>query len=155
MDQGPNPSFDVAPGSPDRMQLIFFLKVTGDLVEARLAGHRDLVLLACDPKAPIGARPWRRSKYEKIFQFAALLVRASGREHHLTQFLFAPPFLDHASSPRMQIMPGAHRSSARTDASAAIDRDAADILCFGRFRHRYGQHAVLERGGDLVLLDVL
>src|SRR6201995_5692165 len=117
MDQGPNPSFDVAPGGPDRMQLIFFLKVTGDLVEARVAGHRTLVLLACDPKAPIGARPRRQSKYEKIFQGAAPLVRARGREHHLAQCRFAAPFLDHASSPRMQIMPGADRSSARTDAS--------------------------------------
>jgi hypothetical protein len=66
MDQGPDPGFDIPPVRLDRMQLIFSLKLTGDVVEARVAGHRDLVLLACDPKAPIGARPWRGSKYEKV-----------------------------------------------------------------------------------------
>jgi len=91
------------------MQLIFFLKVTGDLVQARVAGHRDLVLLACDPEAPIGARAWRRPKYEKILQLAALFVLASGREHHLAQFLFAPPFLNHLASPCM-LTPSSGRS---------------------------------------------
>src|SRR5437879_3455270 len=99
MNQGPNPGFDIASGSRDRMQLIFSLKVTGDLVETRVARHRDLVLLACDTKAPIGARPWRGSKYEEIFKLAALHVLASGREHHLAQFVFAPPFLNHRASP--------------------------------------------------------
>src|SRR5256885_8209113 len=53
--------------------------------------------------------------------------------------------------------PGAHRANARTlEASAvAIYRDAADVLRFGGFRRRYGQYAVPERGGDLVLVDVL
>src|SRR5881227_3064681 len=53
--------------------------------------------------------------------------------------------------------PGAHRANARTlEVSAvAIYRDAADVLCLGGFRRRYGQYAVLERGGYLVLLDVL
>src|SRR3982074_523122 len=38
----------------------------------------------------------------------------------------------------------------------AVYRYAADIAFrFGRFRHRDGQHAVLERGRGLVLLDVL
>src|SRR4029078_13624353 len=50
-----------------------------------------------------------------------------------------------------------HQSSAwKPDGSAiAIDRDAADILRFGGFRHGYGQDAVLERGRDFVLIDVL
>jgi hypothetical protein len=38
--------------------------------------------------------------------------------------------------------------------AVTIDRDAADILRFGQFRHGYGQHAIFERGGDLVLVDV-
>src|ERR1700730_265203 len=38
----------------------------------------------------------------------------------------------------------------------AVDRDAADIAFrFCRLRHRDGQHAVLERGRGLFLLDVL
>ena len=53
MDQGPDPGFYIAPGSLDRMQLIFSLKLAGDLVEARVADHRDLVLLACDTKAQL------------------------------------------------------------------------------------------------------
>jgi hypothetical protein len=39
------------------------------------------------------------------------------------------------------------RTPERWNVSAiGIDRDAADILRFGGFRHRYGQYAVLERG---------
>ena len=92
--------------------------MTGDLIETRVAGHRNLVLLACDPKAPIGARPRRRSEYEKIFQLTALLMLASGREHHLAQFLFAPSFLDHAASPCMQyaVVRALIDRSTRTDA---------------------------------------
>ena len=79
----------------------------------------------------------------------------SGREHHPAQFLFAPSFLDHAAF-RMRCRPGTFRSEHPDGCVSviAINRDAADILRFGRFRHRYGQHTVLERGGDLVLLDV-
>src|SRR3954462_2501362 len=95
MDQGPDPGFDLAPASFDGMQLISSLKSACDVIEAHVAGHRNLVLLACDPESPIGVRPRRGSKYEKILQLAALLMLASGSEHHLAQFLSAPSFLGH------------------------------------------------------------
>jgi hypothetical protein len=81
------------------MQFVFCLEFTGDLIEARVASDGYFVVLAGDPKSPIRIGAWRRAKNEKVFQFAALFVLASGRQHHPAQFLFTPAFLDHLSSP--------------------------------------------------------
>jgi hypothetical protein len=35
------------------------------------------------------------------------------------------------------------------------NRDAASVLRFGRFRHRYGEDTVFERGRNLILIDVI
>jgi len=80
MDQGPNSRFDLALGRLDRMHFICRLKVTGDLVEARVAGDGYHVVFAGDPKAPIGVGAWCRAKYEKILQLAAIFVLASRRQ---------------------------------------------------------------------------
>src|SRR3981189_1348446 len=51
---------------------------------------------------------------------------------------------------------GGFEEAAPSVSTIAVDRDAADTaFSFGRFRHRDGQHAVLERGRGLVLVDVL
>ncbi|WP_179880065.1 hypothetical protein [Bradyrhizobium ottawaense] len=102
--QGPNPCFDVASARPNRMQFVFSLQVTGNLVEARITGHGYLVVLSGDPKAPICIGARRRTKYEKILQLAALFVLASGRQHHLAQFFFTLAILDHLHLPRV-LMP--------------------------------------------------
>src|SRR4029453_3021803 len=99
VDQGPNSRFDLASGCLARMQFVPCLEVTGDLVEARVAGYRYLVVLAGDPKAPICIGAWRRTKYEKVLQLAALFVVARGRQHHLAQLRFTPSFFDHLASP--------------------------------------------------------
>src|SRR6202007_2858511 len=97
MDQGPNSRFDLASGRLDRVQFIGFLKSAGDLIEARVAGHGYLVVLASDPKSPIRPGAWRWAKYEKIFQLAALFVLARGRQHHLAQLRLTLAFLGHVS----------------------------------------------------------
>src|ERR1700739_1323259 len=102
MDQGPTSRFDLASGRLDRVQFIFVLKSAGDLIEARVAGHGYLVVLASDPKPPIRIGAWRGAKYEKIFQLAALFVLARGGQHHLAQLRLTPAFLGHVSSPCAQ-----------------------------------------------------
>src|SRR3954447_5006547 len=102
MDQGPHSRFDLASGRLDRVQFIFFLKSAGDLIEAAVAGHGYLVVLASDPKSPVRLGAWRWAKYEKIFQLAALFVLARGRQHHLAQLRLTPAFLGHVSSPCAQ-----------------------------------------------------
>jgi hypothetical protein len=76
MEQGPNSRFDLTPSRLDRVQFIFFLKGAGYLIEARVAGHGYLVVLASDAEAPIRLRTWHWAKYEKVFQLAALFVPA-------------------------------------------------------------------------------
>src|SRR5258707_15515529 len=59
----------------------------------------------------------------------------------------------------MNVLPGVaggFEEAAPSVSTIAVDREAADTAFrFGRFRHRDGQHAVLERGRGLVLVDVL
>jgi hypothetical protein len=72
MDQGPNSGLDLASGRLDRVQFVLCLEFTGELVEARVAGHGYLVVLAGNPKSPICVWAWRWAEYEKIVQLAAL-----------------------------------------------------------------------------------
>src|SRR5690348_7543465 len=51
--------------------------------------------------------------------------------------------------------PGRRQPGRWKVSAIAIDRDAADIFRFGGFRYSYSQDAVLERGRDFVLIDVL
>src|SRR3954468_16221135 len=104
VDQRPHPRFDIAPTSLDGVQFIFLLKVTGDLVEAFVASHGHLVLLASDPETPVGIPAWRGAEYEKVFQIAALFVLASSGQHHLAEFVFASSFLLPLPSPCIQVL---------------------------------------------------
>jgi hypothetical protein len=104
MDQGPNSRFYLASSYLYGMKFVFCLEINRNLVEARVAGHGYLVVLASDPKAPICVAAWRRTKYEEILQFAALFVQPGGGQHQLAQLLFILSFFDHLPSPHMQFI---------------------------------------------------
>jgi hypothetical protein len=111
MNRGPNPGFDIAPGSLDRVQLIFFRRRLAIWSRRVYQATETLFSLPAIPKPQLGgARPRRRSKYEKIFQLAALHLLARCREHRLSQFRFAPPFLNHAYLPACKLAKWSGRS---------------------------------------------
>ena len=62
------------PASTLRRAVLSGLKSAHDLVEARVASHGHLVVLASD------AGTWRWAKHKKVFQLAAIFVRVAAQQ---------------------------------------------------------------------------
>ena len=106
------------------MQFEFRLEFTGDLVQARIAGHGYLVVFAGDAETLICIGARCRAKYKKILQLGTLLVLASSLQHHLAQFPFILAVLGHLHL-RVCNLSGGSRWYVCADAMPLLIPDAA------------------------------